>query len=307
MADKDRHQLRELIAKSEEKRISEQEQILLDNFIKQEFDAATWNEATMGKKEGISEYIYQNIRPEVLKKPLAHFYKYAIAASMVVLLTIGIVLNSQTSSAESLTFSTESRADSIKLADGSMIYLAANSTFKYPSRFDDAERSVTLVKGDAFFKVNRDPEHPFVITSNQIRTKVLGTSFHISLQNKECRVTVVTGKVNVSSEQESVDLLPEEEALYNFSGLKKQSVNRTFLGNWYQRDVELSNVTVAKVLRLLTYRYGVSFETAQDEILDGKMTIYIKGGLSLQNILDQINYITHLKFRTHDETVTVTQ
>ena len=305
MIKRERHQLRELIEKSEEKKISEKEQVLLDDFFKQEFDAATWDDAVMGKKVSVSEKMYHNIRPDVLRKTFVHLYKYAIAASVILLLTIGIVLNSQTSSAESLTFSTKSTADSIKLSDGSMIYLAANSTFKYPGSFDEAERSVTLVKGDAFFKVSRDPEHPFIITSNQIRTKVLGTSFHISLHNKECRVTVVTGKVNVSSEHERIDLLPEEEALYSLDGLKKQKANGTFLGNWYQKDVELSNVTVAKVLRLLTYRYGVSFETAQEEILDAKMTIYIKGGLSLQNILDQINYITHLKFSTHDKTVKV--
>ncbi len=306
MVKRERHQLRELIEKSEEKKIPETEQSLLDNFIRKEFDAAIWDDATMGPKEKIAADIYRNITPEKLRKPFLNLYKYAIAASLILMLTIGILLKSQTTSAESITFSTKSTADSIKLADGTKVYLAANSSFKYPTHFDAEQRSVSLLTGDAFFKVARDPEHPFIITSNQIKTKVLGTSFHISLRKEECRVTVVTGKVNVSSNNESLDLIPDEEALYSLNGLKKQKANGAFLGNWYQKDVELTNVTIAKVFTLLSYRYGVSFEAASDEILDTKMTIYIKGDLNLQNILDQINYITHLKFSTYDKTIKVT-
>ena len=305
MLNEDKFSLKELIEKSEEHKITEDERHLLDDFLKHEYNTSSWDDSLMGSKDAVSSAIYSKIKLKSLKKSTGHYYKYAAAASIILIISLGIVFKKPIDVNNDITVKTASTSDSVRLSDGSTVYLAANSVFKYPKFFKGDLRSVSLTKGDAFFKVSKDPNHPFIITSGDIKTRVLGTSFHIGLHNKECKVTVVTGKVNVSSREEAVNLIPNEEVVFTPDGIRKQKVADAFLYTWYKKDVELINVPLEKVFTILKLKYGVSFQPENEEILKTKMTIYIQGGLSLQNILDQINYITNLKFKAHDTTIKV--
>ncbi|WP_448105117.1 FecR family protein [Pedobacter panaciterrae] len=305
MTKKKVHYLRHLIEKSEKNEISEAEKNLLEDFLKKEFDNAEWDSTKMGAKENVSAEIFKNIKAHgTVKKSFAIYYKYAAAACIVLMLGIGVFLNAKVDVKE-ITVTTASATDSVKLTDGTLVYLAANSVFKYPEQFNSKTRSVTLLKGNAFFKVTKDPKHPFIITSANIKTRVLGTSFHISLDKGRSSVTVITGHVRVSSDKQITYLEPNERAVFTTSGLKKQRVGDMSLYGWYKKDIDLNNVTLHKVFTLLNFKYGVNFKPEDKEMLNTRMTLYIKGGLSLQNILDQINYVTHLKFKPYGETVTV--
>ena len=307
MIDKDKYRLRELIEKTNEGKISKKERQLLEGFMRQEFEDAEWISAEMGSKNLLSATIYSKLP---FKKTTAFFpkyYKYAVAAMVLFCLSIATLLLRKDRNVErTFAFNTGSSSDSLKLSDGTVVFLAAHSSFAYPAEFKGDVRSVSLLKGNAFFKVTKDPEHPFIINSGDLKTKVLGTTFHISLEKEESRVTVVTGRVNVSSKKETVELTPNEEAIYSTAGLIKQKTSNELLSNWYQKDIELQNVSVRQVLKLLNYRYGAQFRTQTDEILEVKLTIYLQGDLALQNILNQINYITNLKFKQHEKIIEVT-
>nr|WP_068889932.1 FecR family protein [Pedobacter panaciterrae] len=299
------HYLRHLTEQSEKNQISEAEKNLLEDFLKKEFDDAEWDSAKMGSKETVSAEIFKKIKAyNTVKKSFTKYYKYAAAACIVLMLGLGILLKSRVD-IKDITITTASATDSVKLNDGTLVYLAANSVFKYPEHFEGKLRSVALIKGNAFFKVSKDPQHPFIITSANIKTRVLGTSFHISLDKGRSSVTVITGHVRVSTGQQITYLEPNERAVFTTAGLRKQKVSDVSLYSWYKKDIDLSDVTLDKVFTLLSFKYGVSFKLEDKEILNTRITLFIKGGLSLQNILDQINYVTHLKFKPYGNTVTV--
>lgn len=305
MTKKNIHYLRHLIEKGEKNELSEAEKNLLEDFLKKEFDGAEWDSAKMGSKEEVSAEIFKKIKAHsTVKKSFTNYYKYAVAASIAVLICVGVLFRPK-HKVKDITVTTASVADSIKLKDGTLIYLAANSVFKYPEHFDGKTRSVALLKGNAFFKVAKDANHPFIVTSAEIKTRVLGTSFHISLEKGRSSVTVITGHVRVSTAQQLTYLEPNERAVFTNAGLKKQRVSDMSLYSWYKKDIDLSDVTLHKVFTLLNFKYGVNFKPENKEILNTRITLYIKGGLSLQNILDQINYVTHLKFKPYGNTVTV--
>lgn len=307
MTKKNTHYLGHLTDKSNEKNISDAEKNLLDDFIKHEYDQAEWDMAQMGDKEAIASSIYQNIKKARKgKKPLRTYYKYAAAAAIAVVVGLGLLLKPNTPEFKEFVVSTASATDSITLADGTHVYLAANSTFKYPEHFSGNIRSVALLKGNAFFKVTKDPSHPFIITSPEIKTKVLGTSFHISLDHGKSSVTVITGHVRVSAKNQVTFLKPNENALFTASaGLTKHKICDTSLYSWYKKDVDLNEVTLEKVFTLLEFKYGISFNSENEKILKTRITLYLKNGLPLQNILDQIKYVTHLKFKPDGDTINV--
>lgn len=85
----------------------------------------------------------------------------------------------------------------VSLSDGSYVILQPASKIAY-SQFDSATREVYL-EGEAFFQVTKDPKRPFFVYTNELVTKVLGTSFDVQAfpHDNTIKVLVHTGKVTV--------------------------------------------------------------------------------------------------------------
>jgi ferric-dicitrate binding protein FerR (iron transport regulator) len=102
----------------------------------------------------------------------------------------------------------------IVLPDGSTIQLNAGTEFRYPKSFSHTERTVALVKGEAFFQVVSDPARPFTVINGKWRTAVLGTSFDIRDygNGQGTEIALLTGKIRVSGEKrsQSIVLLPHQ-------------------------------------------------------------------------------------------------
>lgn len=87
----------------------------------------------------------------------------------------------------------------VKLPDSSTVLLHPNSSISYRKDFDKDRRREVYLSGQAFFTVTKNPDLPFFVYSNELITKVLGTSFLIKAfdDQKETEVEVKTGKVSV--------------------------------------------------------------------------------------------------------------
>ncbi|WP_291148436.1 FecR family protein [Flavobacterium sp. UBA7680] len=303
-----KHSLEYLIDKSSRNKTSEAEENLLNNFALSEYQNSKWDESSMGNSVEVSKNIYDGIQLRIVHKKAFNFnpyLKYMAAASILFLAGLGFFFKPDFAKEKQLSFKTSSNPKSIKLSDGSKIYLAANSSFQYPEKFEGDERKVVLLKGNAFFEIAKDKKHPFIITSGELKTRVVGTSFHIQMSKSKCEVIVVTGKVNVTSKGQSVDLVPNEEALFQSQKLTKQLADKSFLVNWYNTDVTLDQTTLKHVITILQYKYGVSFQYNNEQVLAMPLTVFIKKDATLENVLEQINYITNLKFKVYDEIVKV--
>ncbi|MGO4293602.1 FecR family protein [Chitinophaga sp. RAB17] len=83
----------------------------------------------------------------------------------------------------------------IELADGSKIWLNAESMLTYPEKFKGDSREIFL-EGEAFFDVATNAKRPFIVHLKKGTIKVLGTSFNIrAYENEPVQTAVVTGKV----------------------------------------------------------------------------------------------------------------
>lgn len=94
------------------------------------------------------------------------------------------------------------------LPDGTEVWLNSESTLSFPKEFTAIERAVDL-QGEAFFKVTKNPDHPFIISSPRTTTKVLGTRFNLrDYQNEEkSELVVEEGKVSFSTKWTNHDPL----------------------------------------------------------------------------------------------------
>lgn len=101
----------------------------------------------------------------------------------------------------------------VQLADGSRLTLDTDTRVRI--RLGDALRSVTLVKGQAYFQVQGDAARPFVVTAGDTVVTALGTRFDVRrLENGHARVVLVEGRVEVSdmrSTTPDIELAPGQE------------------------------------------------------------------------------------------------
>src|SRR5688572_11569126 len=101
---------------------------------------------------------------------LGHLFWRKIAATILVLLTTGAILlfvsRYSVNQPDIISYSHKAtqagQKQDLKLSDGSVVFLNANSTLKYPDKFTGERREVFL-EGEAFFQVAKDPAHPFII------------------------------------------------------------------------------------------------------------------------------------------------
>jgi transmembrane sensor len=85
----------------------------------------------------------------------------------------------------------------ITLSDGSIVQLNARSRLKV--RYSDAQRTVELIEGQALFRVAKNPARPFVVLGGGASVRAVGTQFDVDRKAEGTVITVVEGRVSVSS------------------------------------------------------------------------------------------------------------
>jgi ferric-dicitrate binding protein FerR (iron transport regulator) len=263
-----------------------------------------WDETIMGNKDVIHSSIKSAINNHIEKKrkqKTKHIIVYISSTAAILLLAISFWFLAEQNFQGNIFV-----ADSVLLADGSIVYLSPNSVFSFPEKFGRDKRNVSLEKGNAFFKVSHNPQKPFVVVSGNIKTEVLGTSFNIHLCGESSSVKVHTGKVNVSSETEAVNILPCQEAVFSAktNSIKVLPFDNNELIPWYNSDITLTNEKIETILKVVVQKYGLKKYTVEKEILGQEATVFIANGATLHSVLKQINFITNLKFYANEGTLT---
>ena len=121
----------------------------------------------------------------------------------------------------------------VNLPDGSKVWLNAGSSLKYPTQFNDKQRVVSM-QGEAYFEVESDKEHPFIVKTKQLTVEATGTAFNVNAYAPDnvAAVTLVKGKVAVTLDQKkTISLSPGEKIDYNL-GTALYNVNKTNTYKW---------------------------------------------------------------------------
>jgi len=165
----------------------------------------------------------------------------------------------------------------ISMPDGSTAELAPASRLSYANDFKDSANRDVFLSGEAFFNVTKSPKQPFRVFTDEVVTKVLGTSFTVSSfqKDKTIRVTVKTGKVNVYSQEaftnktevkpgngESVLLTPNQQAVYvkEKKKFEKKFIEKPVIivSGITDKEMMFEEAPVVKILELLKKAYGIS-------------------------------------------------
>ncbi|MCW3787703.1 FecR family protein [Plebeiibacterium sediminum] len=201
------------------------------------------------------------------KQSLNKYYVYsALAASILIIIGIFLFNPFIKNYNNFASIETHSAIEQLQLADGTFVDINRNSEFKYPELFKSKERTVNL-KGEAFFNVAKDQEHPFIIKTKNIKIKVLGTSFNVKDYPEIAisEVTVKTGIVEVSALNDTarkVLLHVGEKATYNSQRnelIKSNNNNRNFMA-WKTQEITFKKDKLINAIELLEDVYNIDIE-----------------------------------------------
>jgi len=189
------------------------------------------------------------------------------------------------------------------LPDSSIVYLGGGSQLKYPKKFNGKTRAVDL-DGEAFFDVAHHAEQPFTVTTGDITTVVLGTSFNVKayVDEHKVAVTVKTGKVGVMAKTKGHNevvryLLPDEQisintqnGLYTFSKTDAEEVV-----SWINHDFIFHNTSLKDIARSLEHHYGIEIDFTDPELSKVRLTAKFRN-LSLQETMDNLALLSGLAY-----------
>ncbi|MGS2761875.1 FecR family protein [Sinomicrobium sp. M5D2P9] len=132
----------------------------------------------------------------------------------------------------------------ITLPDGTVVRLNSNTELVFPDRFSGNAREVML-RGEAFFEVVKDKEHPFLVKTGELTTRVLGTSFNVKAyeNEEEVEVSVATGLVEVSKGKTGKENEEKQHVLLNPS---QQAVYREDDQDFITREVDIASIAIWK-------------------------------------------------------------
>ena len=202
------------------------------------------------------------------------------------------------------------RGESFKvvLCDGTEVWLNANSNFVYPTAFVGKERIVTL-EGEAYFKVAKDPEHPFIVKTPTVRTRVLGTEFNIrSYSSEDTHVVLINGKVEVSNTQGGsyTRLYPGEDAhLQSDGNFVLTEVDLDSYVYWKDGYFYFDDVTLKDIMQNLGRWYNVNIEFRNKEAMEYKMHFISDRSKDLEHTISLLNRMKKVTVTLQGNTLTI--
>lgn len=251
---------------------------------------------------------------------LFSWFNLLVAAS---LLTVGLLSGrfifnriQLKANSELLSISTKNgKQKHLTLPDGTIVKLNAGSTLSYPVSFSKSQREVTLV-GEAYFKVAKNPNAPFIIHTGELDTKVIGTEFNINAypETGTVQVAVIEGKVRVNNVM--VDHKPgvflTQKEMVTFSKEDKELVVSSFDENdqigWKDGLVYFEKSDFQTVIYKLERWYGVHIQISNNKVKLNEPTWRFSGSFkdkTLNEILDVISYPNKFSYKIDNGIVTL--
>ncbi len=252
--------------------------------------------------EMLEEKILADKKSKTITMP-RRYWITGIAASFI--LAIGALFLLSPSNQQIFDTAT-AESNTINLPNGSAVYLNANSTISYSEKTWPEERKVSL-QGEAFFQVTKG--NRFVVSTEYGSVEVLGTSFNVRVRNQRLEVSCKTGKVRVSSpDNSSSQVITPGLIVVAKAGVvgEPEEIDVDQVDNWRNGEYDFEAVLLTEVLEEFARQFDIelTYDKTDPEIKD---RVY-NGYFSNTNLNEAIQLICNpmgLKYNIDESTVTI--
>lgn len=222
----------------------------------------------------------------------------------------------------------------IILPDGTQVWLNTNSKIQYDDAMLQKDHRDIKLYGEAFFDVTKDKKHPFVIHTQKITIKVLGTAFNVKAYPDDhiTETTLIRGLIELSlnsDPQQHILLRPKEKLALRESVLPKhintsdssQIHNKMVIENiepveisnkdyfeetsWVQNKLVFKDESFKELAPKLAKWYNVTFQINNKAAQDYRFTGILENE-TITQALTEMQIIRPFKFKiTANDTVII--
>lgn len=308
--------LKRLFKQYKDGSIHQSQKEIIDGWFEQRLDGEM---VDLLKNPEDEERIYRELSRRVIQlpKPMGTVHKLTRATwlrSACIILMAGIaglyytrqITSIDTQKQAFHTFHTgKGQVQKIELEDGSVVWLNAATSLRVPEPFK--QRTIYLDKGEAFFEVKHDANRPFNVTTGNLVTRDIGTSFNIRAYHAqtEYRVEVASGQVAVEHLNGSgkTDVLIQaigrgQVLVYNATD-KKSMVSQkdiALIKGWKtDRSLYLDKLTLPEIAEELSRRFNIHAIVKHPEFDQQKYTINL-GTRDLGASLGELTLLTGMSY-----------
>jgi len=197
----------------------------------------------------------------------------------------------------------------IELADGTKVMLNGGSVLYYTKKFSGESRKV-LLEGEAYFDVAHKPQQPFIVTTGNTTTRVLGTQFNLRHYPEEAQTEVFLkeGKVIFGTDKSSVTLRPGEVATYHQIAErldKSENLNENITA-WQTGRLQFTKAPLSTVVNTLSrfYRKEILLLPEPNKLDCTYTGTFDK--ITLQEALQLMQFSADFTFREVNEKIIIT-
>lgn len=191
----------------------------------------------------------------------------------------------------------------LTLADGSKVWLNAESSIRFPTHFIGKERRVQIT-GEVYFEVAKNAAMPFMVEVGETEINVLGTHFNVNAYDI-VKTTLIEGSVLVAREDARMVLKPGQQAQVTTSGkldlLENADLNETLA--WKNGLFQFNNADIETVMQQVARWYDV------EVIYEGKVTKLFGGSIprdmSASNVFKALELTGGVHFKIEGKTIIV--
>jgi len=259
-----------------------QEEYILKEALLEELESIRIGNTTDFQKRDLFSKFWNRIEKENISRVIRKRFlnlTVKIAAALIIGLFLGIYVNSVLNNEEPVYYTAHSPMGSVsewKLPDGTVIFLNADTEIKYKSETNKESREVFL-NGEAWFKVEDNPQRPFIVHTPYYDVNVTGTQFNIKAydSDKEVVTTLEEGEVVLTASNnmnlnKKITLKPGEQVIFHkeLKNINVKTVNPKWFTAWKDNKLIFMNMNLKELVVLIERKYGVDIIVKDESILD---------------------------------------
>jgi transmembrane sensor len=157
----------------------------------------------------------------------------------------------------------------VLLPDGTLVYLNAESSLRYPTSFKNADKRLVTLTGEGYFEVAKDKSHPFLVSTispsgnkNGQSIEVLGTHFNVQAYADEnsIKTTLLEGSVRIHSDGKQVMLKPGNQARNTVGQLTVSDIGKAGMLRavaWKEGRFNFQDANLRDVMKQLSRWYDI--------------------------------------------------
>jgi len=191
----------------------------------------------------------------------------------------------------------------VLLSDNTNVWLNANTTFRYPSKFARKNREVFL-DGEAWFDVSKNKKKPFIVKTDQGEVRVTGTTFNLEAYSeyKNFVTSLFEGSVDIyQNNAKLATLKPNQKGMLQNDRYFISTIDNTDEYLWRNGLIAFNNMKLEDILLELEKYFDIQIEINTKKLPQHRYTGKFRQADGVDYALRVLQKSIHFSYNRDDE------